>query len=239
MPKVKSLVLNLRDEEGKRTVVTPLTARVAPSRVEPPPATAPSRIEQARAAIEILDRLVHGDDPPQVELFEFRIREQFSEEAGRLGVWCEPTPLLGIRTDLLRNTVAIRVGRADDDGQGVGDASGRFEVFRPQDIIGILRKAEALRFEVGDPLFAAPTVRGNFDVDHVIDPDPFLTFGNLGRDAFGDDRDRRLATVVEEFSEPLSAFFGRKLDERLEIRFDLAPRRIQDERSDDAPSLTF
>lgn len=239
MPRIENSVLNLRDEEPEGTVVIPLVARPAPTRVEPLTTTATVRIEHARAAIGILDRLVHGGNPPDTEFLKFRIREQVSEKASRLGVRREPSPLLCVRTDLLRNAIAIRVGRADDDGQGVGDAVGCLEVRRPQDILGILREAEAFRFEIGDPVFAASTVRGDFNIDHIIDPDPFFAFGDLGCNAFGDDRDRGLTTVVEKFGESLSTFFGRKLDERLEIRFNLAPRCVQNERSHDTPSLTF
>ncbi len=138
---------------------------------EPTTNTVPARAEQARIAVGIFDGFVHRDDVPQAHLFQLLVRERVADQAGDLPMRLEPAFLVGGRTNLLRDTVAVadRLPRAYHDV--VGDATRRRFACATQHLTCMVVDSPTATLEVLFPLFASEAIRGEREVDvtFVID----------------------------------------------------------------------
>lgn len=167
----------MRDSERETTTAVPVTVRPTIVGVEPTTTTVPVGAEQARTPVGILDGFVHRDDVPQTHSFQLLIRERVADQTGDLPVRLEPTFLVGGRTNLLRDTVAVADLLARTHHDVVGDAVGRSGSI-PENALSIVRDTIWFAFgilflvlEIGDTFFAGPSIgyHGEMNISFCID----------------------------------------------------------------------
>lgn len=111
---------------------------------------------------------MHHNDIPQTHLFQLLVRERVADQAGDLPMRFEPTFLVGGRTDLLRDTVAVAdlLARAHHDV--VGDTARRYFGCVIQHLACIVADSPAVTLEVAFPLFAGEAIRGEREEDVAL-----------------------------------------------------------------------
>ena len=170
------------DDEREPVGAAPLAAGVAEARVEGVIA-ATARGQEARVAIGILDRIVHGDDPHETHDLDLRVGEHVADQAGELGVGLDELAARCLGTNVLgsANTVALPQHPLEDTDLG-RDASRGLEALREQNALGVQADPKALRLEMSDPGLTAHAVGGDLEGnDSVLLAPPSRQFGSRGR----------------------------------------------------------
>lgn len=158
--------------------MTPVV-RLVVARAQPATNAVPVRAEQARIAVGILDRFVHGNDPPETHRFDLLVREVLADKAGDLGVGLRQFTLVGLGTNLFHDPIVVLEEHALEDGDLGGDTGGRLEIRRAEHAFGVVAQTEALALETLDPLGTSRAVGRNAEVDDAVLFTPVASrFGN-------------------------------------------------------------
>ncbi len=158
---------SLRNSESEPVLAAPPAVRIVPAGGQPATSAATVRAEEARAAVRIADRLVHGNDTDQTHGLDLLIRELLADKAGHLRFRLAELALLGLRANLPRDPVVVLEERAFQDGHFGRHTTRRPEVRRTEQLLGVFN-AETLRFQTLDPVLAGRSVARDREVDDAV-----------------------------------------------------------------------
>lgn len=178
-PRILGLRTDLRHGEREPVVTIPPAVRPAVARAEPASTVATVRAQQARTAVGVVDRFVHGNDPDQTHRFDLLVRELLTDETRQFCVRLREIALVGLGADLLGDPVVVFEEHPLEDGDFGRYAVGRLEIRRTEHLFGVVSDAETVTFQTLDPVLAGRAIAGDAEVDDAV----FLTprtdrFGN-------------------------------------------------------------
>lgn len=126
--RIRELSTDLRNEEGKAVHTSPPVAGIVAVRVEPAVTAAAIRVQEARAAIRILDRFVHGNNPPETHSLNIVIRKHFPDETGNFRVWSDQLPINCQIANVLRDASLVFEQHSLENRNLARYARGRLEL---------------------------------------------------------------------------------------------------------------
>lgn len=138
VPRILGFRTDLRHGKREPVSTTPPGVRTVVGRVKPATNVVTSRVQQARTAVGVVDWLVYGNDPDQTHGFDLLIRELLTDEAGQFGVRLRELALVGLGTNLRRDSVAVLEECTLENGNFGRHATRRLEVRRAKHIPGAL-----------------------------------------------------------------------------------------------------
>jgi len=164
---------HLRDKEREAVLTIPPAARIAAARMEPTTINNTMSRKEARIAVRIFDRLVHGNDPPKTHGFDLLVRELFTDKAGDVGVGLHEPHTIRLGTDIAGHAIIILEERTLEDDDLVRTSSGGSKFFRTKHALGVGSYPISFFFRpINPPLTACWLVEGDGKVDDTIDFTP-------------------------------------------------------------------
>ncbi len=168
VPRILGLRTDVRHSEREPVATKPPAVRSVAVRVEPATIAETAREQQARIAVGVVDRFVHGNDPDQTHSFDLLIRELLTDEAGQFCVRLRESALVGLGADLLGDPVVVLEEHTLENGDFSRDTVRRLEVRASEHLFGMVSDAETVVLQTLDPVLAGRAVGGDAEIDDVV-----------------------------------------------------------------------